>query len=145
MTDFISYVQRTGALRFPPSHQVPGAYSGHGAGLNNPAMEATACVGPIPAGWWRIVRWDAVHGDKGKVVAVLAPVGHDAHGRSAFLVHGDNAAANHTASDGCIIAPGESNRAAMQATGIQWVLVVHEEADLAGPHSPPVDSAALVS
>jgi hypothetical protein len=25
------------------------------------------------------------------------------HGRGSFLIHGDNAAMNHTASDGCII------------------------------------------
>ena len=29
--------------------------------------------------------------------------GHDANGRSAFLVHGDNSAGNHSASHGCII------------------------------------------
>jgi hypothetical protein len=37
------------------------------------------------------------------VVAVLSPVGHDAHGRSSFLIHGDNSLGNHTASHGCII------------------------------------------
>lgn len=83
-------------------HQV--LYSGHGAGLNNPFMETVAGVGPIPKGRWRIVGWDAHHGELGPLVAILEPVGHNAHGRSLFREHGDNAAANHSASDGCIIA-----------------------------------------
>lgn len=145
MTDFISYVQRTGALRYPPHRQVPGAYSGNGIGLNNPAMEAVPNVGPIPAGWWHIDRWDAVHGTKGKIVAVLRPVGHNADNRTNFLVHGDNDAADHTASDGCIIAPAAGNRIALQNTHLEWLLVVHDEADLAGDHEPPVDSDPLVA
>lgn len=79
-------------------------YSGHGVGLNNPAKENMENIGPIPRGRWKIIRWDKHHGDKGPCVAVLEPVGHDAHLRSAFLIHGDNEDLNHTASHGCIIA-----------------------------------------
>jgi len=78
-------------------------YSGFGPGLNNPAMEAIPDVGPIPKGFWRIVRWDDQHAEKGPCVAVLEPVGHNAHNRTGFLLHGDNAAMNHTASHGCIV------------------------------------------
>lgn len=80
-------------------------YSGHGDGLNNPDKEAEHNVGPIPAGLWNITGWRDQYGSKGPCVAFLAPFGHDAHGRSGFLIHGDNAALNFTASDGCIIAP----------------------------------------
>lgn len=79
-------------------------YSGHGIGLNNGALEAEPNMGPIPKGMWKIIRWDAVHGNKGPCVAVLEPVGHDAHGRSAFLVHGPHENDAHDSSDGCIIA-----------------------------------------
>lgn len=79
-------------------------YSGHGVGLNNGALEAEACIGPIPKGRWHIAEWFDNYKDKGPIVARLEPVGHDAHGRSGFLIHGDNAAMNYTASDGCIIA-----------------------------------------
>lgn len=89
-------------------------YSGHGSGLNNPAYEAMANVGPIPAGMWRIVQWFDTYEDKGPIVAQLEAVGFDPHGRSGFLIHGDNAAANFSASHGCIIASHEC-RAAMRA------------------------------
>lgn len=93
----------THAGTIPPA--APKTYSGHDAGLNNPAMEAVHDVGPIPAGNWRIVQWHDTYEDKGPVVAQLEPVGHDAHGRSGFLIHGDNALGNFSASHGCIIAP----------------------------------------
>lgn len=91
-------------------------YSGHGAGLNNPAMEADADIGPIPAGRWRIVEWFDHYENKGPCVARLEPVGHNAHGRSGFLIHGDNQLGNNTASHGCIIA-GPTIRHAMRDSG----------------------------
>lgn len=79
-------------------------YSGFGDGLNNGDMEAVPDVGPIPRGMWKIIRWDDVHGDKGPCVAVLEPVGHDAHGRSDFLMHGMREGDQHDSSKGCICA-----------------------------------------
>lgn len=81
-----------------------GAYSGHGLGKNNHAYETMANVGPIPCGDWEIIRWDDHHGDKGPVVAVLRPVGHDAHNRTDFLMHGDSLEHPGEASHGCVIA-----------------------------------------
>lgn len=80
-------------------------YSGFGAGLNAHDREAEKDVGPIPVGLWRITHWYDIYKDKGPVVAALEPVGHDAHGRRGFLIHGDSQAMDHTASRGCIIAP----------------------------------------
>lgn len=96
------YAQSTGRLSRDGGFEGSG-YSGFGQGLNDPDFEAIPNVGPIPRGLWKIERWDDHHGEKGPVVAVLSPVGHDAHGRSAFLIHGDNDLGNHTASHGCII------------------------------------------
>lgn len=110
-----TYSQTRGILSHDGKLEGTG-YSGNGAGLDNPAMEAVADVGPIPRGLWHIDRWDDQHGEKGPVVGVLSPVGHDAHGRSEFLIHGDNAAANHSASHGCIIL-GPVLRKAMRASG----------------------------
>lgn len=78
-------------------------YSGHDLGLNNPDLEHEQGIGPIPCGMWKIIRWDNHHGDKGPCVAILEPVGHNACGRSGFLIHGDNKEGNHSASHGCII------------------------------------------
>lgn len=106
-------------------HPIMGAplYSGHGAGLNNPAMEALADIGPIPAGQWKIIRWDDHHADKGPIVAVLQPVGHNAHGRTGFLVHGDNPLGNNSASHGCIIA-SLAIRQVMRESGETDLLVI---------------------
>lgn len=78
-------------------------YSGHGEGLNNPEMEEVHGVGPIPRGLWQMdTPWhDAPH--LGPCVVHLEPVDFDPYGRSGFFIHGDNASADHTASDGCII------------------------------------------
>jgi Protein of unknown function (DUF2778) len=100
-----TYRQSTGAL----THNnvlVGSGYSGHGEGLNNPAMEAAQGVGPIPAGDYHIGAPKDPPDHLGPIAMPLTPApGNAAHGRSAFFMHGDNAAADHTASDGCIIMP----------------------------------------
>ena len=108
-----TYQQTTGHL---DGDGVAGAgYSGHGAGLNNPAMEAVHGVGPIPAGRYRIGPPKDPVDHLGPLAMPLTPIdGNDAHGRSAFFLHGDNAEANHTASDGCVIM-GPTIRAAVNA------------------------------
>lgn len=100
----LTYDQKSGELIFE-GFVIAKGYSGNGEGLNNPAMESVHDIGPIPRGKWRMVRMEAHHEDKGPDVIVLQPEGFDAYGRSSFLVHGDNALMNHTASHGCIIMP----------------------------------------
>lgn len=117
----ITYDRRSGNIDLRSTF-IGSGYSGHGVGLDNPDKEDMQNIGPIPRGEWHIDRWDEHHGDKGPVVAVLSPVGHDAHGRSAFLIHGDNSALNHTASHGCIIA-SRAIRDALRASG-ETALVV---------------------
>lgn len=84
-------------------------YSGNGAGLNNTQMQNVFRVGPIPVGMYTIGKfYDDAPGpnSKGPVVADLEPDEDNVmYGRSGFMIHGDNKAMNHTASDGCIIAP----------------------------------------
>jgi len=79
-------------------------YSGHGDGLNDPGEEMGADVGPIPRGSYSIEPFFDDPGGKGPIVAHLNPLpSTNVFGRSGFMIHGDNAAANHTASHGCII------------------------------------------
>jgi len=106
-----TYSQSTGAITGPNGERSIG-YSGHDNGKNNPALEASAGIGPIPRGKWHIVRWDAVHTDKGPIVTVLAPAENNALGRSDFLIHGDSASHPGEASHGCIIASRD--------TRLQW-------------------------
>lgn len=97
---------QTGNLFAPDGTLAGTGYSGHSEGVNNGALEAVHDVGPIPKGLWRIGPFFDDPGGKGPVVCHLTPLsGTDAHGRSGFMVHGDNAAANHTASEGCIVIP----------------------------------------
>ena len=78
-------------------------YSGKGLGLNNPAMQAQRLVGPLPQGTYTVGP-AFKHPEKGPVVMRLRPQrGTQMFGRSGFLIHGDNKAMNHTASNGCII------------------------------------------
>lgn len=100
------YQQSTGQLTNPTGSSVGLGYSGNGKGLNNPAMQSVPDHGPIPQGHWTIGTFFDDAGGKGPLVAHLyAAAPTDTFGRSGFMIHGDNAAANHTASEGCIILP----------------------------------------
>jgi len=79
-------------------------YSGAGLGKNNPLLEGKVATGPIPAGRWKIgPPRNSVN--VGPYAMPLSPVGHNAKGRSAFMIHGDSAKAPGTASKGCVILP----------------------------------------
>jgi Tlde1 domain len=117
------YDQSTGDLEHNGEFAGTG-YSGAGRtlaeGRNNPAMEAVRQKGPIPAGEWRIGPAHA-GAHTGPVSMDLTPVGHDAHGRTAFLIHGDNTA--HNASEGCIIL-ARGIRDQIAASGDRQLIVV---------------------
>ncbi len=59
-------------------------------------------VGPIPRGEWSIGD-EFKHEILGPVAIRLTPVGHKAHGRDSFLIHGDNDKGDKSASNCCII------------------------------------------
>lgn len=106
MTELIwQYEQRTGKLTY--NGDVVGiGYSGNGDGLNNPAMESTPFVGPIPQGWWRIEGPPFSSSKHGPFCLRLTAYNPDAiFGRTDFLMHGDkiDAVGQHLASQGCII------------------------------------------
>lgn len=99
-----TYSQSTGELS-KDGKSIGTGYSGRNVqdgpqGRNNPELEATPDVGPIPRGLYTI-------GDPVKVqnnappVFPLTPDGHDACGRSGFEIHGNNV--RNDASRGCVI------------------------------------------
>ena len=126
---------QTGLLALTNTGQSWECYSGHGDGLNNPLLEAVADVGPIPEGKWfieavintdpatnpfanpspdRIGNWLSSEAHLGPWVWILSWVsqadGNPAwlfpqRDRKSFRVHGDSSAQDHTASEGCIVAP----------------------------------------
>ena len=96
------YQQSTGLLS-RGGRLVDEGYSGAGGGLDNPADEGVPDVGPIPVGTYTIGP-PFTHPIAGPVTMRLHPkTGTDTRGRDGFMIHGDNAAANHSASEGCII------------------------------------------
>lgn len=109
--EYFLYEQRTGRFFVVTREAVLAplgrGYSGRGAGLNNPERESVKGQGPIPCGLWRISS-PINHPKLGRLAFALAyeeagRIAPAPYGRSAFLIHGDNFAANRTASSGCII------------------------------------------
>lgn len=104
MMPTLIFDRRAWKLHVQPGLWTFPAYSGHGVGLNNPAAESIEALGPIPAGKWHIGEFEKLP-HLGPCVARLTPyAGVTTFGRTGFFLHGDNAARDHTASDGCIIA-----------------------------------------
>jgi hypothetical protein len=98
-------------------------YSGHGEGLNEPSAESETGVGPIPAGRYAIGAFFD-HPRLGPCVARLLPLpGTVTFGRSGFFIHGDNAAMDHGASDGCIVL-ARPLRESIRDSGSHLVLTV---------------------
>jgi hypothetical protein len=81
------YDQATGCLSHD-GRPVGTGYSGHGEGVNNPAMQDVRSVGPIPRGQWSIgpARLQPI---LGPVAMPLAPEeGTETFGRTGFWAHG---------------------------------------------------------
>ena len=114
-----TYTQTTGELDRDGT-KVGMGYSGHAEGRNNPAMQDVHNIGPIPQGTYQIgpPHDTPTHGPH---VMALTPVGHDALGRSGFLMHGDNV--KHDASQGCIIMP-RNVRDSVSSSGDDQLTVV---------------------
>ena len=116
------YNQRTGELSRDGVVWGIG-YSGRGDAKNNPDRESIRNQGPIPAGTWRIAR--PRNSEKtGKFVMDLSPIGHRAHGRSAFQIHGDSSRHPGQASSGCIVLP-RYIREQIAASNTRQIKVVH--------------------
>ena len=97
-----TYSQATGELKQNGQH-VDTGYSGTGAGLNNPAMEASHNIGPIPRGTYTIGA-PFHHPHAGPYTMRLTPTTPaNVHGRDGFMIHGDSRAHPGAASNGCII------------------------------------------
>lgn len=98
-----TYVQRTGWLYDQHGVRMSQGYAGNGEGLNNPDMQFVIRKGPLPAGrYWIGAPYE--HPRLGKMTLNLEPFpDNDMRGRAAFRIHGDNAARNRSASQGCPI------------------------------------------
>ena len=97
-------------------------YSGHGTSINDPDSEGFVGRGPIPRGVWKVGS-PIDSRTMGKHCIPLSPIGHDAHHRSGFYIHGDNNRGDRSASTGCIIMT--SIRRAVMARRICGGMIIH--------------------
>ena len=102
-----TYSQSTGEFTTSDGISYSG-YSGNGEGLNNPSKESIPFVGPIPKGEYTV---SSSNTSKGPTTLVLTPsTSNNMHGRSGFLIHGDNSKHDNSASEGCIIVGPEARK-----------------------------------
>lgn len=120
------YHQLSGALLLSDDNgnevAVARCYSGLGKDQNRPESEGLQGQGPIPSGVWKVGKV-VNHPRLGAFAIQLSPIGHDAHGRTGFFIHGDSAVGDGTASKGCIICP-RAARAAIGSLNIKTLEVV---------------------
>jgi Protein of unknown function (DUF2778) len=118
-----TYHQLSGVLDHNGEQFLTG-YAGHGAGVNNPAMQDQHDIGPLPQGRYTMTALiDSPH--TGLATIILDPdPANQMFGRSGFRIHGDNEAANRTASDGCIIAGHAPDRANIWNNGDHVLQVI---------------------
>jgi hypothetical protein len=100
-----TWLSRFGILCGPSGLVIAVGYSGHAAGLNNPALQNVVDVGPLPEGDFAIGDpVDGTHLGDGAMPLAALP-GTDTHGRSELWLHQDNVQHNESASEGCGILP----------------------------------------
>lgn len=98
------YSQRSGLLWDDRGIQRAEGYSGYAKGKNEPKHEAVPNLGPIPRGLYVIGEpYDSKQ--VGPFSLRLTPSGHNAFGRTNFVIHGDSSNHPGEASRGCIVMP----------------------------------------
>ena len=113
-----TYDVLTGELRDREGLILTVGYSGWGSAKNDPTQEHVRGRGPIPRGTYMIGP-PRNSKNVGPVAMYLWPIGHDAHGRSALMIHGDNTTG--TASKGCIVAERGARRIIAEAAASRHV------------------------
>lgn len=89
----------------PPCNLLGTGYAGHGAGVNNAAMQSVHNTGPLPQGTYRIDP-PVDTATRGPYVMWLTPdPANEMFGRSGFGIHADEVAnpGKRLASTGCIV------------------------------------------
>lgn len=97
-----TYSQADGWL-YRDNRSVGKGYSGRGEGLNNPALQMVKCVGPLPQGLYTIEPPEDSKTHGPFAMALIPDKTNQMFERSGFMIHGDNAHLNESASEGCMI------------------------------------------
>ena len=118
------YDRFTGVLRRGTLYVYKGCYAGHGAGLNNTAMQNVHDIGPLPAAIYDMTAIvNSPHTGQQTIVLKMR-AGYEDFGRDGFRIHGDNGKGDKSASNGCIIQDGAANRLVVWNSGDHVLQVV---------------------
>jgi hypothetical protein len=101
----LNYSQTSGEMHDAAGKLLGTGYAGHGAGVNNPALQAIPNTGPLPQGVYSI-NPPVNTTTHGPYVMWLTPnLGNQMFGRSGFGIHADEIAnpGKRLASTGCIV------------------------------------------
>jgi hypothetical protein len=101
----LNYSQSNGEMRSAAGVLLGTGYAGHGAGVNNPALQSVRNTGPLPQGIYTI-HPPVNTTTHGPYVMWLTPDPlNKMFGRSGFGIHADEIAnpGKHLASTGCIV------------------------------------------
>ena len=109
MTPYVEYEISTGRIVVYDATDTPTllgiGYSGNGPCINDPDKTWVVGHGPIPLGLYLIGSPEEHPESVGAYALPLTPdPANSMFGRGGFFIHGDNPQANHSASDGCIVA-----------------------------------------
>ena len=116
------YESSSGSTFRPDGTLLCVAYSGHGDGLNNPAMQAIPNIGPIPTGEYTLSPF-FTHPRLGKLVARFMPKSdNDECHRSGIDLHGDNQYRDHTGSEGCVVMDEPYRLEISQSLDTDWLV-----------------------
>ncbi len=96
------YEQSTGKM-FHNDKPIGACYAGAVGYKNKTEYEGLKNKGPIPRGKWTIGYTYLKHPHLGTYAIALLPNGHNALGRSGFMIHADSVKNPGGASEGCIV------------------------------------------
>ena len=124
-----TYEQSTGHLYDPDGAMVAIGYAGgnegkNPEGVNNHSMQDQKGIGPLPTGFY-IFGEVVAQSQLGPFAIPLIPdPSNKMDGRGSFYVHGDTAAMNLSASEGCMIFPRQV-REEIVASGDKQLAVIY--------------------
>jgi len=110
MSVSLTFQQSTGLVTDSAGEVVAHAWAGNGEGLNNPAMQAVRCVGPLPQGTYRVGTWEEQHPGLGPMVVHLQQIAGETFGRDGFYIHGPSSTHYMQESKGCVVVPHEQRQ-----------------------------------
>lgn len=111
-----TYCQASGALTHDGAMAGVGYSGAPPLGKNNPSMQDTRDVGPIPQGLYTVGDPFDTEAHGPHVMRLTPDSTNQMFGRSGFLIHGDSIARPGFASEGCIIMARDVRNAVSSST-----------------------------